>query len=295
MDERVDVVIRTAGGPERYASLARAMQSVANQQGVTARPIVVIVGERPEAAAALASTHGAKIHAVKERASPGRALGIGRNLVDAGFYAFLDDDDELLSHALGTRLAILRAESDVDVVVTTGYWRSGDRRQMHISDITRHQGDPLNGIIERCWLASCGGLFRASSISARYFDDLPDLCEWTCLAFRLAVNHPNIRFLDTPTYNVYDTPGSASKGDDFLEATLRVLDAMRAMALPTAERANLERKYRSTLHDAAEHYRQEKDLLKAWRYHLQSIRPPHMLRYSAYTRKLLWKRRTSTA
>ena len=295
MDDAIDVVIRTAGDRERAGSLQRAILSVLNQQGVAARPVVVIIGERPAAAAELASRYQARVHIVGEWASPGRALGIGRNLIESQFYAFLDDDDELLPHALGTRLKIMQAEPAVDVVVTTGYWVSGNRRWIHIPDITRHQDDALNGIIERCWLTSCGGLFRASAIPQNYFEGLPDLCEWTCLAFRLASDRPNIRFLDLPTYNVHDTPGSLSKSDAFLEATLRVLAAMRAHSLPPAERARLEGKYRAALHDAAEHYRRAKELRKAWRYHLQSMKPPYTLRYSAYTRKLLWKGKTSAA
>jgi hypothetical protein len=255
----------------------------------------VITGGRPDPAAELASSYRAKVHIVGEPASPGRALGIGRKLTDARFYAFLDDDDELLPHALGTRLGIMRAEPAVDVVVTTGYWLSGGQRRIHIPDITRHQDDSLNGIIERCWLTSCGGLFRASAISRDHFDGLPDLCEWTCLAFRLALDHRNIRFLDLPTYNVHDTPGSLSKTDDFVEATLRVLDTMRAEAFPAAQRAKLERKYRAALHDAAERYRRAKDLRKAWLYHFKSMKPPYTLHYSAYTRKLLWNGKASAA
>lgn len=295
VDTSIDVVIRTAGRAERLGSLTRAIASVVDQRGVAARPVVVITGERPGETAALASGHGARVHVIGKHVAPGAALRIGRNFVDARFYAFLDDDDQLLPDALRTRLDILHADSAVDVVVTTGYWISGNRPRLHIPDIARHQDQPLNGIIERCWLASCGGLFRTSSTSTRYFDDLPDLCEWTCLAFRLALDRLNIHFLDVPTYNVYDTPGSASKSSDYIEATLRVLEVIRVAALSAEERSNCERKYRSTLHDAAEHYRRQKDLLKAWRYHLKSMKPPHLLRYGAYTRKLLWKCRTSAA
>ena len=160
------------GEDGRRGTLERALLSVLNQEGVAARPVVVITGGRPDPAAELASSYRAKVHIVGEPASPGRALGIGRKLTDARFYAFLDDDDELLPHALGTRLGIMRAEPAVDVVVTTGYWLSGGQRRIHIPDITRHQDDSLNGIIERCWLTSCGGLFRASAISRDHFDGL---------------------------------------------------------------------------------------------------------------------------
>ncbi len=293
MRQAVDVVIRTAGRSERRTSLQRAVQSILNQQGVAARPIVVITDNLPHLATELACEPRVKVHHVGQPTSPGRALGIGRSVIQAPFYAFLDDDDELLPSALEMRLDIMRADPAVDLVVTTGYWVSGNRRQIHIPDITRHQNDSLNGMIERCWLTSCGGLYRASAISQRHFEGLPDLCEWTYFAFRLSLERLNVRFLDLPTYNVYDTPGSLSKTEGFLEATLCVLQAMRSQPLRAAERASLERKYRAALHGAAEHYRQANQLAKAWRFHLRSVKPPYMLRYGAYTRKLLWTRKTA--
>jgi glycosyltransferase involved in cell wall biosynthesis len=294
VEQAVDVVIRTAGQYERRSSLQRAIRSVLNQQDVVARPIVVLIGNLPRLAAELAAQHRVKVHRVGEPAPPGRALGIGRRLIEAGFYAFLDDDDELLPHALATGLKIMHVEPWVDLVVTTGYWFSGNRRQIHIPNIARHQDDAVNGIIERCWLSACGGLYRASTISQNYFEHLPDFCEWTCLAFRLALDRRNIRFLDLPTYNVYDSPGSQSQSDEYLEAALGVLAAMRAHPLPPEARDRLEQKYRAALHRAAEHYRQAKQWGKAWRFHLKSLKPPYTLRYAAYTRKLLWKRHNRT-
>ena len=47
MRQAVDVVIRTAGQPERRSSLQRAIRSVLNQQDVVARPIVVLTENLP--------------------------------------------------------------------------------------------------------------------------------------------------------------------------------------------------------------------------------------------------------
>jgi glycosyl transferase family 2 len=286
----VDVVIRSAGAPERRTSLQRAIRSVLNQQSVAARPIIVLAANLPNLAAELAAQPGVKVHHVGQPASPGRALGFGRRAVETDYYGFLDDDDELLPHALATGLEEMRAEPETDLVVTTGYWFSGERRQVHIPDIRKHQDDPISGILERCWLHSCGGLYRAATVTQKYFDDLPDLCEWTYLAFRLALDRRNIRFLDVPTYNAYDTPGSMSKGAEFMEGTLIALDAMRAHSQPAAVRAKLEQKYRAALHDASEHYWRVKQRGKAWLCHLKSLKPPHTLRYLAYTRKLVRNR-----
>jgi len=283
----IDVVIRTEALPERRGSLQRAIRSVFEQRGVAARPVVVLAGEHSCLPTELAGQPGVRMHIVGEQASPGCALGIGRRFVNSDFYAFLDDDDELLPHALSTGLELLQAEPAVDLVVTTGYWMSGGERRIHIPDIGRHQDDAVDGILERCWLHPGGGLFRASTIRAEDFENLPDLCEWTYLAFKLALDGRDIRFLDIPTYVAYDTPRSASKSHDFPEAIIEVLERIRAFALPAATRNTLEEKYRAALHNAAEHYRRAKQLGKAWRFHLMSLKPPFTLRYLAYTRKLV--------
>jgi hypothetical protein len=284
----IDVVVRTAGAAERLASLQRAIESIAAQRDVHARPIVLLGGERPAAAAAIAERLAAVVHVPGAPTSPGRALALGRRLVAAPFHAFLDDDDELLPHALAVRVACMEAHPEADVVVTSGLRIVDGKRHVDLPDLSRHAGDLLNGIIERCWLPSCAGLFRTSAIGADLFEDLPDLCEWTAVAFRLATRRTEIAFLDTPSYVIHDTPNSASKSDAFLQATLRVLRAMRAHPMPPAARARLERKYRTALHDAAEHYRRSGHVANAWACHLRSMKPPFTLRYGAYTRKLLW-------
>jgi hypothetical protein len=286
MHNTIDVIIRTAGKPERHASLERAIASVLSQQGVNARPVVVANGT--VLPATLESQPSIRVHHIRDRVSPGTALGIGRSLVQARYYAFLDDDDELLPHALATALEILQADGATDLAVTTGYWNSGGTSCIDIPDIVREQSDPLRGIIERCWLHPSGALYRTSAVSQAYFEDLPPLCEWTFLAFRLALDRRSIRFVDCPTYVAYDTPGSLSKSSAFAEATIGVLERMRKYPLPPAVRGPLERKYRAALHDMAERWRQEGKLTKAWRFHLKSIRPPQGLRYLAYTRKLVW-------
>jgi hypothetical protein len=108
------------------------------------------------------------------------------------------------------------------------------------------------------------------------------------VAFRLALASASIRFVDRPTYVVHDRAGSLSKTDLFVEASLRVLDSMRAAPLPAADRRRLAQKHRAALHEAAERCRRAGNVAGAWRYHLRSMQPPGTLRYAAYTRKLVW-------
>lgn len=281
----VDVVIRTAGDPARYGSLRRAIASVANQRGVRAGTIAVVNGKSLPAWLGDAI----QLHRVRGKISPGTALGIGRGLVSSPYFAFLDDDDELLPHALATSLDLLSVDPATDVVVTSGYYKSGEQVRLHIPNIAREQSDPLSGIVERSWLNPGGAVFRTATISQRYFDDLPGLCEWTFLAFNLALDGRRIRFVDCPTYLAHDTPGSLSKTSAYVEAVAATIERMRQHSLPPALRAKLERKYRVALHESAERSRQEGNLRKAWRYHLLSLASRECLTYLAYTRKLVWK------
>ena len=281
MRETVDVIIRTAG--RRRESLERAIASILRQQQVAARPIIIANG----APLPGAMQSPVKLHQLPRRISPGAALRAGRELVTAPFFAFLDDDDELLPDALSAGIAIMRADAAVDLVVTPGFWITGNERIPDIPDIAREQNDPLAGIVERCWLNPGGGLFRTSSVAHAYFHDLPPLCEWTFLAFRLALDARNIRFLEHPTYLAYDSPGSLSKTASYIEATVEVLARMRAHRIPIRLQARLEKKYCAALHEAAERSLKEGQRAKAWRFHLRSLISSHALSYFAYTRKLL--------
>jgi hypothetical protein len=286
--DSVDVVIRTAGQFERRTSLQRAIRSVLDQEGVRARPIVILNAHNPALAAELGSRHGVRLHIAAASNSLGELLAIGRRLVEAPFYSFLDDDDELVPNALAGSLRAMRSEPAPALVVTSGYWMSGDRKEVHIPDLTREQGDPLKGITTRCWLNPGGGLFRTAGVAEHYFEGLPQVCEWTFLAFRLAFDRREIRFLDHPTYLAHDTPGSLSKSRRYSEAAAQVIRRMQAYPLAPELRLALETKYRAAMHDLSARCLADGELGKAWRFHLRSLKPPHTLRYIAFTRKLIW-------
>jgi hypothetical protein len=279
--ETVDVIIRTAG--KRRASLERAINSILDQQHVAARPVIVANG----APLPYAMPAPVKLHQVPHKITPGAALHAGRRLVTAPLFAFLDDDDELLPDALSVGVATMRSDPTVDLVVTPGFWITNNKRIADIPDIAREQNDPLGGILERCWLNPGGGLFRTSSLPHTYFHDLPPLCEWTFLAFRLALDGRNIRFLEHPTYLAHDTLGSLSKSASYVEATVEVLSRMRRHRIPATVQARLEKKYRAALHEAAERSLNEGQHVKAWRFHLRSLISSQALSYFPYTRKLL--------
>lgn len=288
MSVAIDVVIRSTLETGRKEKILRAIGSIQRQQGVHATPIVVANGDRYDASLrdALSSRQDVRFTYFPE-ASTGRAMRVGRELVTAPFFAFLDDDDELLPHGLSVRLDQMRREPLPDVVVTSGYFEQNGAREMHLPDIEADQDDPLFAITKRCWLSSCSGLFRSERVTVDYFDGTTDYQEMTLLAFRLALAQMRIRFLAEPTYVIHDTPGSLSKTRAHAEAAEKVIEKMLSYQTPAHVRKSLKEKYGNALHVLAETYGAEGRRLKAWRYHLRSMRPPHTFQYLAYTRKLI--------
>ena len=96
----LDVIVRTLADAQRSGLLFRALDSIQSRSGVTARPIVVVNGQRFDAAtlAALKSRPGILLHQ-EQQASAGLALVAGRKLVTAPFFSYLDDD-ELIAGSL---------------------------------------------------------------------------------------------------------------------------------------------------------------------------------------------------
>jgi glycosyltransferase involved in cell wall biosynthesis len=286
---QINVIIRTTADARREKQLYRAIESIKNQKGVHAIPLIIVNGTtyKKELLAQLLARDDVRCAYIKE-ASTGKSMRVGRELVNSEFFTFLDDDDELLEEALSIRLKPMLEDPSIDLVVTTGYEVNGTNRQIHIPDIIKCQANPLDAIIERCWLASCGGLYRADSITEDFFDGVTDHIEMTLLAFKIAINNKNILFINQPTYIVNDTPQSMSKSHDHLETTAHVLEQMRRYKMPANIKRKLEKKYRDALHVLSSEYCAQNMPLKAWMFHIRSIKPPFTLKYLAYTRKLLF-------
>lgn len=286
---QVDVIIRTLANRERKAQLERAIASVLEQESVAVRLHVVVNGDRysREVLTELRNRSDLTVHYMS-RASAGAARMLGRKHVKAPFFLFLDDDDELMPHALSVSLLPMMADPEVAAVITNGYHISADGRRIFIPDLAAAQPDPLTALLQRAWMASCGALFNTAFIGPELFEP-EDLSyhEWTLLAFRIALSGIKIRFLDLPTYNIYDTAGSASKTVEYAEGQLRVVDIMRSYRVPRRARKFLEKKYRNLLHVLAEVHRNSGNPSTAWRFHVRSMKPPYTLQYLLFTRKLL--------
>jgi hypothetical protein len=283
----VSVIIPTTCEARRWESLLRAIDSARDSQGVEVSVIVVVNGKRFDQARLdeLRARTDVTV-AYREEGSAPLAQRHGRSMVQTGFFAFLDDDDEYLPQALAHRSAPLLADPSLDFVATNGYRRLGTQDRFVVSDAGAVQADPLAALTRENWLASCGGLFRTSSVSIDYFDDPAPFLEWTYLAYRLALDF-RMAFVDVPTFRINDTPASLSKSAAYREAELGVLLRIAALPLPPAVMRQVRGKVGRVYHDLSFEARLQGKAARAWGLHVRSLLLPGGWRYLGYSRKLL--------
>lgn len=297
MPPLLDVIVRTLAEPQRSRSLFRALDSIQNESGVTARPIVVVNGQRFDDATlqALKRRSGVLLHQ-EQIASTGRSLVAGRNLVSAPFFTYLDDDDELIAGSLAEPLQWLNSHPDCDVLISNGYFVKDGAVLRELTRIPNHARRPTMGLFDECWLTPGACFFRTETIPCRMLSPHWNNMEWTQLAFELCAERKRLHFMNVPTMYYHDTPGSMSKGPRHHEAARDLLVLLRQdTRLDTDVRRAADRKYLRVLHNLAMTYWREGRHFRAWRCHLGSLRPPYTLKYLLFTRKLMWPFRSSDA
>lgn len=288
----LDVIVRTMADAPRSESLFRALDSIQDQSGVEVQPIVVVNGQKFDAStlAVLENRPGILLHRV-QHASAGLALVAGRRLVTAPFFAYLDDDDELIAGSLLGPLKWLESYPECDVLISNGHFVKDDgtlSELIHIADHLRVDSPALS-LLEDSWLQPGAFIFRTEGIPPSMMDSGWSHMEWTHLAFELCAEHKRLHFMDVKTVRYYDTPGSMSKQTQHQEAALDLLQSVRRDARMGHEvQRKADEKYFRTLHNLALTYWEQGQHLRAWRCHLGSLRPPHTFRYLLFSRKLIW-------
>lgn len=288
----LDVVVRTLADTQRSQLLFRALDSIQNQRGITARPIVVVNGDRYDSStvAALEKRQGIVLRRLL-KASTADSLTEGRRLVTADYFAYLDDDDVFMADSLLEPLQWLENNTDGEILITNGYFVRADGALSESIQIADHIqiNQPALSLLNDGWLAPGTSFFRTKAIPESMLDSHWTQMEWTYLAFEICASGKRIHFLNAPTALYYDTPGSMSKNAAHQEADLDLMRSVRSDLRMTREvRARADRKYHNILHILSERCRSKGHLLAAWQYHLASMRPPYTLEYILFSRKLLW-------
>ena len=214
--------------------------------------------------------------------------------VDVEFFAFLDDDDELLADGLLKRLEVLRGDPGADLVLSNGYRHCAGRDEPYLARLGEVSRDPLRALFIENWLPSCGALFRRSRIEPAMFNDFHPHAEWSWLAFRLAMAGKRIVTLNEATFRVrVDTPGSLSKSRRYRLSYVSLYERMLSKKPPADVRATLRRRLSQAHHDVSEQWLAEGAMWNSVLHHAKSLAIPSGWRFIGYSRHMLralWKR-----
>jgi hypothetical protein len=283
----VTVIIPTVADDRRALTIWRAIESAGPRSGASTRIVVVVNGRRfSETLLGQLRATPAVDCAYLEAGRLPMAIHHGRELVDTEFFAFLDDDDELLENGLRMRLDALRQQPDVAFVATNGWIRrlAGDERNVDLK-ASVIEADPFGAMVVRNWMTSASGLYRSCAVTAEDFEGMPSYLEWTYVGFRLA-GRP-FRFLDDPTYRLYDLADSVSKSLAYRAGMIPALQRILGLQLPPHARAGLRRRLGAVHHALSSSFLEERNLSGAWKHHGLSLSLPGGWRYLPYTRKLV--------
>lgn len=284
MTTRIDVIIPTTG--TRTREIEHAIACVHAQVGVSAIPLLVVNGDRFDSSlvAALERRSDVRVHRV-DRPGVSNARREGRRHVDAPYFAFLDDDDELLPDAMQIRLAGF-ADPSVDVVATNGYIETAGVREVAFENFCQHPEDPALAFVKANWLSSHSALFKTDTVTIEYLDFLPEHYEISLLAFRLSLTRKIIR-IDVPTF-IYRHGASdqLSAMSQHREDVPKIFAEMETMTSRSDLKAFIRAKRAGALHTCSAAAWDEGRIADAWRYHLRSLMVGGGWRYLPYTRRL---------
>lgn len=181
VDRCVDVVIPTVA----RASLARALESVAQQSVPTNRIVVVADSSAEPAARAMAESFDASV-VVGDRWRPGRARNEGMWRGSAKYVAFLDDDDWWEPTKLEQQVAVLDEHPTAPLSFTdTWFVRSDSTVRVPHRQLQPHD-DLLDFVLSRRRLRYGDGFVQSSSLLVRrecavqqpWDSDLPKHEDW---------------------------------------------------------------------------------------------------------------------
>lgn len=284
----VTVVIPTTAMPERCALLLRAIRSVKEQQGVHAVPLVVLNGSQytAETERALRAEPDVRVVVRADRHLPA-ALRYGREQLHTPWFSALDDDDVLLADALATRMEVLKANPELDIVVTNGIVRHLDRDTLNMPANLNIGDSPLRALVHHNWFLPGCWLARTDRVLPNLFDGMPRYLECTFLALRMASQY-NLRWIDTPTVvRFVDSPHAESKTREYLLGQVDALRALAKLELPHYLQQSLRWRLAAAMHESADLLWTEGKLRQAWRLHWDSLLAYGGARYLPFTRHLL--------
>jgi len=286
MTEPVTVIIPTLG--KRPQRIHRAIDSIRRQDRVNPTIIVVINGGvyLPGIAEEISAHAGTQV-VVTPVTGVSRARYFGRQLVRTPYFAFLDDDDELLPGALAYRIEVMQA-TGTDVVATNGFCQIDNERCIANRQFGAYPKDPLEALINSNWLDPAGGLYRSATVGAEVFSSLPNHLEWTWLAYLLTRSH-SVERINVPTYVRHiGRDDQVTASPDYVYSIPLLLRALDGQLAKSQYRTLTRNKLASAYHYASTYALMRGNYTAAWRMHIKSLHQGNGYRFFSYTRHLLF-------
>lgn len=285
----ITVIIPTLAEKARKHSLMRAISSIKMQQEVASEVIILVNGNRFDAALLSTLENRIDIRVIRiETASLVAAIYAGRAAVRTDFFSFLDDDDEYLPGSLKHRLDILKANAACVMIISSGYRETGGKRTASAANIDLALADPYGELAKNNWMTSCGGVYRSSQVPTHIFSDIPKYHEWTYLAYRI-LNIGKFCHTNRPCYIIHDTKDSLSKTNSYHEANAAVLREILKLNLPAKATRSVKERLARAEHDLACRALALGLRGKALRHNFRSIILPGGFRYLMFSRKIFHK------
>lgn len=284
---KVTVIMPSTGQKHRANSLVRAINSILDQKGVDAIPLVVLNGNKydKDLRSSIETNKSIRFKYVEKGSLP-NAIFEGRQLVDTEFYSFLDDDDIYTPKSLSARVTEFNLDTRFDVVVGNGYKIEGGKKYITYQSNKLLNEHPLIELTKRNWLASCAPLFKTDSIGLNFFNRTFKYYEWTYLAYKLCLSK-KIRFIHDITYLVNSTDSSLSKSEEYILARPLLYTKLLELGLPDRIRTKIRKKEIQCYHSISSYYLNAKMRKKAWKWHVKSLKSFYGLKYLPYTKALL--------
>ena len=280
----ISVIVRSGGDRSRRAAFKRAVTSILTQAGVDVECIVVFNGREPDPPMLAWAREQPKTRCiVLKDGNKAQATLVGRSEVRGAYFCFLDDDDEFRPGSLAASAKFLEADPHLDCIASNGIYVTPDGARCVFQNgreltATDYAGSVLKA---RNWLASCGGMFRSSTVGTKYFEDLPRHREWTVIAFRIA-SALNVRFVNKLSYRVVSSSASQSKRDSYIDAATESLQAMLPWTTNPAHIRAIRRRMADANHYISSYYRIKGDFPRAWEAYRSSIKTWNGLKYVPY-------------
>lgn len=278
----------TAADSRRRNCIRRCIDSIRGSSSGRVLILAVVNGERVDIEILdwLRSQPDVMVERVRLASSPNAQLH-GRRLVTTPYFSFLDDDDEYLPGSTDTKLTALRLSPDADLVVTNGFRVDSDHHDLMYSHLQAVPSDPLGELFRSNWLASCGALYRSSTIGPGYFENYHKYLEWTWLAFRLVNDGRRVIAVDQPCFTVHASAASLSRSNEYFDAHLSLYHKMLGYSLAPNIARIIKRRIGAHLHHQAELDLRAGKYAPAIKSHLRSLVLPGGLRYLTFSRQFI--------